>query len=95
MPSVTDIQVLISLLVVAAFVLPFYKAYQDRQKTKREDEAAERKEKKDQADQLHQRINKEAEERHKNECRICTLEGIAKGYKEGKAEIRAQLKQED
>jgi len=93
MPNVEAVEVLLSLLVVGGFLLPFYKVIEERGKTRRKAEEAERKEKKEQADQLHQRINTEKDANHKNECRICTLEGYNTGYKEGKAEARAEAKQ--
>lgn len=92
MPTVSDIQVLISLLIIAAVILPFYKAYQDRQKEKKAEQNREIDNDKKQADQFHQRHNDALKKHYENKNAIEYLKGHKDGYKDGKAEARAEAK---
>jgi len=82
MASPTDAALIGGLIVTAGVFIPFYNAFMTKAKSK-----------KDQDDQFHSRINEGVIHNYKNEIRVARLEGYNAGLKDGKAEVRAELKQ--
>jgi flagellar biosynthesis/type III secretory pathway protein FliH len=71
---------LTGLIAVGIGLMPFYNAFAQRARDKKEE-----------SDQFHARINHENQKNHENECRIDRLEGYNEGKKDGRKEAREEM----
>jgi uncharacterized protein (DUF2164 family) len=82
MSNPNDVAILGGIFVASQLILPFYNTFLKKQELI-----------KDQNDQFHSRDNNALEEISALKERVCGLENYNQGLKDGKAEVRAELKQ--